>query len=356
MILKDHLRVWIGLTIRQLRYHFLFWNAAFFFYLFLTSHKAFFTHYLGFVPEASANLNVVLLSSIVTVFFTLLDTVITDYGSHRLLRGIKTLMLVLAGFLIVMLPAAMPYLHGDESFKMSDLVEQLPKMNQTMLRFLMYFYLACVLNRIFKAIISRVGKSHLLNWLLGRLNKPREQNRIFMFVDMKASTTIAEKLGHKLFSGLVQDVFNDMAVVNNYHGEIYQYLGDGAIVSWSRSKGLRKNNCLEAFFAFRRVVENRARYYDRKYGLVPEFKAGLHIGPVMVLQVGRVRRDISYNGDTINTAARIESMSGEYEKDLLISGVLYESLKDWSKYRFSEVGNIKLKGKRRNVLLYSVEP
>jgi adenylate cyclase len=192
------------------------------------------------------------------------------------------------------------------------------------------------------------------SWIFGFMNKPREVERIFMFLDMKASTTLAEKLGHKKFSHLVQDVFNDLSVVDNYHGEIYQYLGDGAIISWSLKKGLKNSNFLRAYFAFTHVIHKRRRYYHRKYDIIPKFKVGIHAGKVMVLQVGQIRRDISYNGDTINTAARIESMCNEYRQEVLISGDLFERMKDKKIYSFKNVGNIKLKGKRKAIDIFQV--
>jgi adenylate cyclase len=87
---------------------------------------------------------------------------------------------------------------------------------------------------------------------------------------------------------------------------------------------------------------------------VPAFKAGAHAGKVMVLQVGQVRREISYNGDTINTAARIEAKCNEYKKELLISGDLYELLSNRKGFTFRNAGNIKLDGKKQGVEIYKV--
>ncbi len=178
-----------------------------------------------------------------------------------------------------------------------------------------------------------------------------------MFIDMKSSVTIAEQLGHKNFSYLVQDVFSDLAIVENYHGEIYQYLGDGAIISWDLKKGLRNNNCIRAFYAFQKVIHRKRMFYDFRFGLIPEFKAGMHMGEIMVLQVGRYKRDISYNGDTLNTTARIESMCNICKESLLISGVLYEALKSKDGFAFKEVDGKKvtLKGKRQSVQIYGVK-
>ena len=146
-----------------------------------------------------------------------------------------------------------------------------------------------------------------------------------------------------------------MAVVDNYLGEIYQYLGDGAIISWNLKRGIANNNFLKAFFSFTRIINKRERYYMRKYGLLPKFKAGIHVGKVMVLQVGQIRRDISYNGDTLNTTARIEEKCNDFKQNLLISGDLYEMISDTRDFIIKNIGNIKLKGKRKGIDIYQVK-
>jgi adenylate cyclase len=208
---------------------------------------------------------------------------------------------------------------------------------------------------LIKETVKKVGPGNFNSWILGLLNKPCEEERIFMFIDLKSSTTIAEKLGHKKFSHLVQDLFNDMAIVDNYDGEIYQYMGDGAIISWSLKNGLKQNKFLQAFFVFEKLIQKKHRYYKRKYNLTPQFKAGVHVGKVMVLQVGKIRRDISYNGDTMNTAARIESKCNELKSKLLISATLYNLITNKKRFIFKSVGKIELRGKRKAVEIYRVK-
>jgi adenylate cyclase len=217
-----------------------------------------------------------------------------------------------------------------------------------------YFYLVAFLNNIFKDMVKRIGRGNYMKWLFGLLKKPIEEERIFMFIDMKSSTHNAEKLGHKKFSFLVQDFFNDLSIVDNYHGEIYQYLGDGAIISWNIKAGLANDNCIKSFFAFERVIESGAKRYRKKYGMVPNFKAGMHVGKIMVLQVGTIRRDISYNGDTLNTAARIEALCNEMRRKLLISEDLFGLLPDKEKFKFKHLDNTRLKGKKRKIDIYEV--
>jgi len=49
-----------------------------------------------------------------------------------------------------------------------------------------------------------------------------------------------------------------------------------------------------------------AAYYLSKYGRVPVFKAGIHGGKVMALEVGSVKKELAYLGDIVNTTARIQ--------------------------------------------------
>lgn len=177
-----------------------------------------------------------------------------------------------------------------------------------------------------------------------------------MFLDMRSSTTIAERLGHIKYSQLVQDCFQDIGVVVDFKAEIYQYVGDEAVLTWESSKGLMDANCIHAFTAFSHQLSSRTAYYMDKYGLVPEFKAGINIGTVTVAEVGDVKREIAFHGDTINTAARIQSKCNEFGKDLLVSSFLVDRLPQEfiEQVETSEVGEVMLRGKRQSVKIFAV--
>ena len=95
-------------------------------------------------------------------------------------------------------------------------------------------------------------------------------------------------------------------IVNRYDGEIYQYVGDEAVISWPIEHGLKKNNCIALYFAFKRNLEKRSKYYTKKYNHKPFFKAGLHGGKLIIAQVGTVKKELAFHGDVINTTARIQ--------------------------------------------------
>ncbi len=62
--------------------------------------------------------------------------------------------------------------------------------------------------------------------------------------------------------------------------------------------------CIQAFFAFQNRINEKGQYYQRTYGHIPEFKAGVNIGAITVAEVGERKREIAYHGDTINTAGQ----------------------------------------------------
>jgi adenylate cyclase len=358
MISREKIIIRLNILTRNLIYHLVFWFISLSFYLFLTDNSSLFSSYFRLEKIESPYLVILILSAAISVVFTVFDIIFNDrmlrFSPIRAMVFFRTLFYFIIGFIVIILAD-----HTGESLqfplKAEELLRILPNYNIALVRFIVFFFISCYLNNILKQMVRIVGKENFKNWLFGLLNKPHEEERIFMFIDMKASTTIAEKLKHKKFSHLVQDVFNDMAIVDNYMGDIYQYLGDGAIISWSLSNGLHKNNFLRSFYAFNRVIKRRSKYYQRKYGLVPKFKAGFHVGKIMVLQVGRIRRDISFNGDTLNTTARIESMCGEYKQSLLISGTLVDIMLDSKGYNLKNIGNIKLKGKRKGIEIFAVK-
>ncbi len=206
---------------------------------------------------------------------------------------------------------------------------------------------------ILRQVNLMLGEGNLLKVLRGKFYTPREEERIFMFLDLQASTSLAEKLGHIQYSKLLQDCFNDLGIVVDYRAEVYQYVGDEVILSWSFKNGLKNNNCLASFFMFKAVLLEKKAYYVQNYGVLPFFKAGLHAGTVTVTEVGKYKKEIAYHGDTINTAARIQGVCNQYEKEFLVSNFLKEQL-ETSGFEFETIGQVPLKGKGKEVLVHAV--
>ncbi len=223
--------------------------------------------------------------------------------------------------------------------------------------FTLVFYSAIV--SILISFISEVNKKFgpgiLLKLFLGKYHNPKVEEKIFMFLDLKSSTTYAEKLGHIRYSELIQDCFTDLnSLVLKYKAEIYQYVGDEAVLTWTIKEGLEDANYLHFYFAFRDKINSKAEYYKEKYGLVPEFKAGVNGGDITVAEIGDIKREIAYHGDVINTAARIQGECNTYNEKLIISEFLAKKINRESKFVVTDLSTIRLKGKKNLVKIYRV--
>jgi class 3 adenylate cyclase len=157
--------------------------------------------------------------------------------------------------------------------------------------------------------LSRIlGKNVLRGLLLGTYHKPVKENRFVMFLDIAGSTSIAETIGDLGFHALLNDFFRDISEpIVNCRGEIYKYMGDEAIITWKERTGAKNLAALEVFFLIENAIENKKDRYLASYGIVPEFRAGLHYGPLVVGEIGLNKQEIAFSGDVMNTTARIQA-------------------------------------------------
>lgn len=203
------------------------------------------------------------------------------------------------------------------------------------------------------------GHGVLVNFLFGRYHTPKEEVRIFMFMDLKSSTSYAEEHGHIKYSHLIQDCFYDLTdIVYERYADVYQYVGDEVILTWKIDYGVDNNNCIQTFFDFERAINGKKDYYLNRYGMVPEFKAGLHYGEVIITEIGGAKEEIAYHGDTVNTAARLQTVCKERNKKLIISAELLSILHDKEldkKYNIKSEGITQLRGKKYAIGIFSVE-
>jgi len=222
--------------------------------------------------------------------------------------------------------------------------------------FVLYWTAIVILTQIFMQVRDSFGYGVLPNFILGRYNKPKEECRIFMFLDLKSSTTIAEKLGHIQYHNLLNDFFDDIndSIIFT-KGQIYQYIGDEITVSWAMENGIENENCLRCFFSIRDKIESNSTRYMERYGLVPDFKAGLHCGNITIGEVGVIKKEIVFTGDVLNTASRIQELCNTFGERLLVSKELLDVLQIENRYSIQKIDEVTLKGKRTQNILYTVE-
>jgi len=218
-----------------------------------------------------------------------------------------------------------------------------------------YMAAIIVLSLFYTEVSENMGQEVLTNFFTGKYHTPTEEERIFMFLDMKSSTTIAENLGHVKYFEMLRTYYSDLSdPIIKYTGEIYQYVGDELVVSWKLKNGLQDNNCIECFFAMKAAIRKQTEKYNDKFGLRPEFKAGFHLGKVTTGEIGVLKKEIIFTGDVLNTAARIQGLCNFFEVDILISAELNKMLKLDSQFQIKSFGERELRGRGEKMELFTI--
>ncbi len=141
--------------------------------------------------------------------------------------------------------------------------------------------------------------------------------------------------------------------LDDYNAYIYQYAGDEVVLTWETSQ---ENSllALRFFFACVAQINRREDFYFKNFGTVPAFKAGIDCGKVTAVEIGDLKRDIAYHGDSINTAARIQALCNSFDKKLLISKSLAGRLPAEHSFQLEAMGSFLLRGKEEAVELYAI--
>jgi len=227
--------------------------------------------------------------------------------------------------------------------------------NKSFQVFVLFFFVTSWILNAFQEVNQKFGKGVLLEMLIGKYHRPKESDRVFMFIDLKSSVRLAETLGHIRYSYLLQDAYFDLNVVmDQYKAKIYQYVGDQVVLHWNYKDGLTDKNCIRCFFAFMQRIDKRRDYYEKRYGLHPYFKGSCHAGSVTVAEVGIRKRSIAFHGDTVNTTSRLHDQCNNYNQRLLVSRELLELLPDRSELKTVYIGDQVLKGRHSKMEIYGI--
>ena len=204
-------------------------------------------------------------------------------------------------------------------------------------------------------IIRILGGHTLVNIILGRYRQPVREDKIFMFLDLAGSTALAERLGDVGVQKLITKFFFDITEpIIEHGGDIHRYVGDQVVVTWSLKTGAANMRAIRCCFAIDDYVAGKADQYEIEFGAVPSYHIGLHGGPVVISQIGDQKQEISYFGDTVNTAARIEQQCKALQSGLLISGELLEHITLDTAFQAVSKGVVQLRGRAHETELFTL--
>ena len=203
-------------------------------------------------------------------------------------------------------------------------------------------------------VTDKYGPGAFWGMMRGKYNKPKIENRIFIFLDINDATTIAEKLGHTKYFRLLREFFADITIpILANGGEIYQYVGDEVVLSWKNTP-LNKIRCLKFIRHAYFVVKRKESRYIKRFGVAPSFKTGMHAGEVTAGVIGIVKKDLVYSGDTLNTTARIRGKCHELNHQFVLSGDFLHEFYTPHSYQITEIGEMEFKGRTEKEKLYAL--
>jgi adenylate cyclase len=329
-----------------------------------------FKFYRDRVDQATAPFDMhstsVLILRLVLIFFICLSMAyLLIYQLKNLVRNlplwlgllIKTIILVAAAFLLnYILHFTYIWLIEKEPLT-TELGHSYYKIFQTslfvsqMFRWLITFLITILLIEV----NEKYSPGVFFDILAGKYLTPKIEKRTVMFIDLVDSTAIAEELGHKKYFRFIRDFiyFISVALLEN-DGQIYQYVGDEVVVSWIVKKKNANRKCLQALVDCKRMIQRNKNYFKKQYGIVPEFRAGIHTGEITIGEIGVIKKDLAMSGDTMNTAARLRSATSEFDQKVIISKdfAAQTNLKNW---QVINLGLVDLKGKESAMELFALK-
>lgn len=200
-----------------------------------------------------------------------------------------------------------------------------------------------------------IGGEMFLNLLIGRYHKPVQEERIFLLIDLVGSTSIAERMGPMRYQEFLGHFFASLAEpVRRYQGSLDDYIGDMAIITWPLDRGLREARCLRCVQSFIRILREEEDLWRKRFGVEPRFRAVLHCGPVVTAEIGVEKHKITYLGDTVNTASRLEEIGKALREPLLVSGDLIAKLSLPAESEIRDLGLHAIRGRDQPLSIMAV--
>jgi adenylate cyclase len=221
---------------------------------------------------------------------------------------------------------------------------------------IIYSVVFLVLVNLVLGIANIIGPRAFLNFITGRYHSPVEENRFVLFVDIAGSTGLAERFGGLGIHRFLDRTFRllTLAVVD-YRGEVLDYVGDEVIVTWGEDGGAIDCRPLRCFMAMRDELARASGQLELEFGAVPRIRGSLHFGPVIVGEIGDVKRAIVFNGDVMNTAARLEELSRNVDGGFLASRAAIERFASAPPFAVRDLGRLAIRGRADGIDVIGID-
>lgn len=175
-----------------------------------------------------------------------------------------------------------------------------------------------------------------------------------LFVDIRGFTPLSESLNPEQVVEILNLYLNltSNSILGN-HGMVDKFIGDATMAIFNAPFDLEDYEYHAVCAAWDIVAGAKALEEEcvRRFGKSVSFGVGVNCGEAVVGNIGSEKRlDYTAIGDTVNTAARLESNAKRGQ--VLISEKLYKRLE--GRIEVNEIGVIPLKGKSEGICVYEL--
>ncbi len=150
-----------------------------------------------------------------------------------------------------------------------------------------------------------------------------EQQVVTMFVDLRGSTRMGEK--HLPYDVLfiLNRFFSEMtAALHDTHGHYSNFTGDGLMAMYGLERGLEQGckDAMQGAYAMQARLDKMNQHFANELEEPLRIGIGINCGDAIVGNMGPPSSpNYSAIGDSVNTAARLEALSKEYQCVLVVA-------------------------------------
>ncbi len=185
----------------------------------------------------------------------------------------------------------------------------------------------------------------------------REQQITVMFVDVRDFTAHSSRHSPEQVVSALNIFFREAVdTVESHGGMVNKYLGDGfmALFGIGPQSDHHPRRAVEAGIALHRCLHDISAELSKAGWPGLRIGIGINTGPAVVGSIGSPKRqEYTAIGDTINVAARVESLTKQLGQALLITAATRSHLGE--RLAVTPVPRQRVKGKEERLELYAVE-
>jgi class 3 adenylate cyclase len=207
------------------------------------------------------------------------------------------------------------------------------------------------------SMVERYTQPSVLKMLNKGLNpltvKPVIAEKVILFADIISYTAISEKMTLEGTLLILNTYFEICSrIIFNKGGEVNKFMGDGLMAYFDIGQADNAiYACLEILEELRSLRQNSIENSPLK---LVNSVFGLAQGKVIEGNMGsHYKTDYTIVGDAVNVAARLEKLTREVKRPLVLSESLKNSTKE--SWPYISLGNYNLKGKENMSEVYSID-